>query len=236
MSTANYLLSFYIFLGTSFGAFIALILYKFPRIKVQHLYLFCGGVLVGLIILELIPHSITEFGLVSITLGTSLGILLCICLHNLFDHLPSFRYRAALFLVTAIAIHNIPTGLATGSTLDNQLLSSSFVTAILLHQVPEGLAIMVSLLNSERKQFNFSIFLSFCFIISGFFLLFSIIGSLLDLTLKLNGLILGIAIGFLSFTAIREFILATYKKVHFFASFFLLLLGISIIYLFSLYI
>ncbi|MFL0365167.1 ZIP family metal transporter [Pseudobacillus sp. 179-B 2D1 NHS] len=233
MSTANYLLSCYIFLGTSFGALVALFLYKFSRIKVQHLYLLCGGVLVGLIMLELVPHSVTEFGLISIVLGTSLGILLCICLHNFFDQLPSFRYRSVVFLVTAITVHNIPTGLAIGSTLDNQLLSSSFVTAILLHQVPEGLAIMVSLLNSRRQQFNFSLFLSICLILSGFFLLFSIMGSFLDLTLKLNGLILGISIGFLSFTAVWEFIIATYKKVHFFASFFLLLLGIGVIYLFS---
>jgi zinc transporter, ZIP family len=202
----SYLLSFYLFLGTNVGALTAVIFYKIPKVKALHLYTFCGLVLTGLLAFELVPHALEEYGFISVAFGTSLGILICTCLHGLLEDESPHSYRPALFVVSAIAIHNIPAGLATGSTLDSGILSVSFIAAIVIHQIPEGLAIMTALLLSGRKRLSFLLFFLFSVLLSGIFLFFTNIGHSLELPLQSNGLLLGIAIGFLLFTAVWEFL------------------------------
>jgi ZIP family zinc transporter len=206
MHAVPYLLSFYLFLGTNSGALVACVIYKTPKIKAPHLYLLCGVVLTALLVLELIPHALKEYGFISVTFGASLGVLICMGLHHLMAGTLSPTYRPALFLVAAIAVHNIPAGLAIGSTLDNQILSTSFITAMMIHQIPEGLAVMASLLLSDRRRLSLLVFFLFSVLLSGVFLFFSILGHSLALPIKLNGLILGIAIGLLLFTALWEFL------------------------------
>ncbi|OKL37938.1 ZIP family metal transporter [Domibacillus mangrovi] len=206
MHTVSYLLSFYLFLGTNVGALVACILYKIPKIKAPHLYLLCGLVLTALLVLELIPHALKEYGFISVAFGASLGVLICMGLHDVMEGKSSPTYRPAFFLIASIAVHNIPTGLAIGSTVDHPILSTSFIAAMMIHQIPEGLAIMASLLLSDRKRLSILVFFLFSVLLSGIFFFFSILGHSLALPIKLNGLILGIAIGFLLFTAVWEFL------------------------------
>lgn len=201
-----YVISLYLFLGTNLGALAAFLLYKIPKIKASHLYVLCGVVLIALLALELIPHALEEYSLISIAFGTSLGVLSCMCLHGLFEGVSSSAYRPALFITLAIAIHNIPAGWAIGSTLDNEQFTTSFIAATVIHQIPEGLAIMTSLLLSRRRRLPLILFILFSLLLSGIFLFFSILGHSVVLPWKSNGLILGTAIGFLLFTALSEFL------------------------------
>lgn len=207
MHAMPYLLSFYLFLGTNIGALAALILYKIPKVKGPHLYVLCGIVLTAFLALELIPHALEEYGFISVAFGASMGVLACMCLHDLFEDVSSQVYRPALVITVAIAIHNIPAGLAIGSTLDNEGLSTAFIAVTVIHQIPEGLAIMTALLLSGKKQISILLFFILSLLLSYIFLFFSRIGHSLALSSKLNGLILGIAIGFLFFTAVWEFLL-----------------------------
>lgn len=211
MHAMPYLLSFYLFLGTNFGALAAVALYKIPKVKTPHLYIFCGVVLTALLAFELIPHALEEYGFISVAFGASLGVLACMCLHDMFEDISSQAYRSALFIVVAIAIHNIPAGLAIGSTLENERLSASFIVATIIHQIPEGLAIMTALLLSGKRRLSFFLFFIFSILLSGIFLFFSNAGHWLELPYKSNGLILGTAIGFLLFTAIWEFLLTKHS-------------------------
>jgi ZIP family zinc transporter len=207
MHATPYLLSFYLFLGTNMGALVAFILYKMPMMKAQYLNLLCGVVLSALLVIELIPHALEEYGPISVAFGASLGVLMCMCLHELLEGIPSLAYRSALFLTVAVAIHNVPAGLALGSALDDQILSTSFIAAMLVHQIPEGLAIMAALLLSGRRRLPWLLFFIFSVLLSGIFLFSSNLGHSLELPFKSNGLILGTAIGFLLFTAVWEFLL-----------------------------
>lgn len=207
MYAVSYLLSFYLFLGTNLGALVACVIYKIPKIKAAHLYVLCGLILTALLVLELIPHALKEYGFISVAFGASLGVLTCIGLHGFMEDKSSPAYRPVFFLIAAIAVHNIPAGFAIGSTLDNQHLSTSFITAMMLHQIPEGLAIMASLLLSDKKHLSLPAFFLFSVLLSVVFLICSILGHSLALPMKLNGLILGLAIGFLLFTAIWEFLI-----------------------------
>ncbi|WP_050179655.1 ZIP family metal transporter [Domibacillus robiginosus] len=206
MHAMPYLLSFYLFLGTNVGALAAVTLYKIPKVKAPHLYIFCGIVLTALLAFELIPHAMEEYGFINVAFGASLGVLICICLHGLFEDVSSQAYRSVLFIVVAIAIHNIPAGLAIGSTLENETLSGSFIVATIVHQIPEGLAIMTALLLSGKRFLSLFLFFLFSLLLSGIFLFFSNAGHLAELPWKSNGLILGTAIGFLLFTALIEFL------------------------------
>ncbi|OMP65636.1 ZIP family metal transporter [Domibacillus epiphyticus] len=203
-----FLLSFYLFLGINIGALTAFVLYKIPKLKAQHLYFLCGFVLIALLVLELIPHATQEYGLISVLFGASLGVLICLFLHGLFERLsPSKAYQPSLFIIVGIAVHNIPAGLAIGTALDNELLSASFIAALLLHQIPEGLAIMASLLLSVGERLPFLLFFITSILLSGTFLVFSNIGQSMAVPLRFNGVIFGIAIGFLLFTALWDFLL-----------------------------
>lgn len=201
-----YVISLYLFLGTIAGALAAFLLYKVPKIKASHLYVLCGVVLTALLALELIPHALEEYSFISVAFGASLGVLSCMCLHDLFKGVSSSTYRPALFITMAIAIHNIPAGLAIGSTLDNEQFTASFIVATVIHQIPEGLAIMTSLLLCGRRRMPIILFFIFSILLSGIFLFFSSIGHSLELPEKSNGLLLGTAIGFLLFTALVEFL------------------------------
>jgi len=201
-----YVISLYLFLGTNAGALAAFLFYKVPKIKASHLYVLCGVILTALLALELIPHALEEYSFISVAFGASLGVLSCMCLHGLFKGVSSSTYRPALFITMAIAIHNIPAGLAIGSTLDNEQFTASFIVATVIHQIPEGLAIMTSLLLSGRRRMPIILFFIFSILLSGIFLFFSSIGHSLELPEKSNGLLLGTAIGFLLFTALVEFL------------------------------
>ena len=110
MHAMPYLLSFYLFLGTNVGALVAVVLYKLPKVKAPHLYVFCGVVLIALLAFELIPHALAEYGFISVAFGASLCMLICLCLHGLFEDVPSQAYRSAFLIVFAIAVHNVPAG------------------------------------------------------------------------------------------------------------------------------
>ncbi|WP_050182488.1 ZIP family metal transporter [Domibacillus robiginosus] len=206
MHAMPYVISLYLFLGTNAGALAAFLLYKIPKIKTSHLYFLCGAVLTVLLAFELIPHALEEYSFISVAFGASLGVLSCMCLHGLFKGVSSSTYRPALFITLAIAIHNIPAGLAVGSTLDNDQFAVSFIAATVIHQIPEGLAIMTSLLLSGKRYTPVILFFIFSVFLSVIFFLFSSLGHSLELPSKSNGLILGTAIGFLLFTALVEFL------------------------------
>ena len=63
--------------------------------------------------------------------------------------------RLGLFLVLAIALHNIPEGLAIGTAgINNIQMGVSLTVVILLHNVPEGMSIALPLVVSGSKKLN----------------------------------------------------------------------------------
>ncbi len=126
---------------------------------------FAAGVMLAAAVLGLIVPSVEyggKGGLVIAVAGIFAGAL---CL-NLIDRLVPHMHRLVgvelekhhgnanlnkvLLFVTAIAIHNLPEGIAAGvsfgtdNVADALLIAGGFVTAIAIHNLPEGIAAGVS--------------------------------------------------------------------------------------------
>ena len=74
---------------------------------------------------------------------------------------PAKLHRMGLFTALAIAIHNLPEGLATFlATLDDPALGIAIAIAIALHNIPEGISVSVPIYfatGNRRRAFTYSL-------------------------------------------------------------------------------
>jgi ZIP family zinc transporter len=197
--------------GLLLGGTVGVITKQVMEEKMYHLYAFCGGVLVGLLCLELVPDTFSEYSPIGPLLGVGIGFLFMILVHtNFHDHKSSSREQEALhaflFLSLAVCIHNIPTGMAFGSILANDKESAfTFLLAIVFHHIPEGLSLMILFLFTRYK---FLSFIGTIFLLSIVLGVGTLVGGLVQSDSKqLQGIVMGIAIGTLGYVAIYEILL-----------------------------
>ncbi|WP_153127506.1 ZIP family metal transporter [Peribacillus tepidiphilus] len=210
------ILVFLVFSGLMAGGVLGMMFGFILKTKIERLFVLCGGLLLGLITFELIPESLEQYRGLGLILGALSGTLLMTVtdtfLHKTFvnsqvksEHLHSF-----LFLVFAICIHNLPTGLALGANMESSALHlSPLLTATFLHHIPEGLTLMASIALVGYKYLLFlvsTVFLSL--VLGGSFFTGLAIG---EQSHKLNTLLMGGAIGTLAFVTVHELLLK-YKK------------------------
>lgn len=128
------------------AAFIGLLPSAFPDAEVSSILLGIAGIAVGAVFISLIdrfaPHSHGE--------------------ENLLENgKKSNDYSKVMLLVIAIAIHNIPEGLATGISFSNGMTESAVLVAVsmIIQKIPEGLIVAVPLVKagmSRKKAFGIS--------------------------------------------------------------------------------
>lgn len=102
-----------------------------------------GGFMLFIVTFHLLPESFLLGDLYSTLFGVFIGVVLIILIENKFQNQIENSYtQTGLLLSLSIAVHNLPEGLALGSsflTLSN--LGPSLFLAILLHNIPEGISI-----------------------------------------------------------------------------------------------
>ncbi|MBS4220028.1 ZIP family metal transporter [Bacillus sp. FJAT-49711] len=172
--------------------------------KLPYAYVICGGILAGIIIFDLIPHSIKNFDFKGIFLGVFLGYTIMLFISHFLPHEDdkNVSEKTVAFLIIAIFFHHIIMGFSYGATELSH--NPSFLTAIIFHQIPEGIAIMITLLIARVKT------LSFIYIITILSIVFGI-SALLGQTFKDSGrgvdtLLTGGALGTLIFVTFNEII------------------------------
>ena len=96
---------------------------------------------------HLLPESFMLGGLPIAIGGIVLGILLVITIEKGIGKMVDNPYmKAGLLLGISIAVHNLPEGLALGSSfLTDSNLGPVLALAMLLHNIPEGLSIAIPL-------------------------------------------------------------------------------------------
>jgi len=163
-------------LATAVGSLLALALKPSNRWALSLALGFSAGAMLFISFVELLPSAANEFGGgirgTWLALGTFLGVFaLAAALDAL---MPGTRAqanpaesgrsvpgaRAGLFVAAAVAIHNIPEGIATFFlTLDQAAVGISVAVAIALHNIPEGIAVSAPVLaatGSRLKAFGIS--------------------------------------------------------------------------------
>ncbi len=116
----------------------------------EGLSLLCGGFLVGLLVLDIIPTSVHMYKSFGIILGIIIGYLMFKVLSSLFH--PAHSQNPSVYLLAfAMIIHTIPISLTVGNLLGNSALGITITASIILHHLPEGFAVSTALLSQGEK-------------------------------------------------------------------------------------
>ncbi len=146
----GFLVSVFVGLATSLGAIPALFCKNISERLVDSLLGFAGGVMLAMSAFNLLLPAITSGGTGATIAGLTLGTLFIALVDRFAPHkhlisglegAPS-RLGSAWLIVFAIAIHNIPQGLAVGVSLGRgcNVTGAALAIAMGLHNIPEGLA------------------------------------------------------------------------------------------------
>ncbi|AHN23103.1 zinc transporter family protein [Lysinibacillus varians] len=218
----------FLFFSVSIGGTIAWVFSKLFQHTTQGLSLLCGGFLVGLLILDIIPSSVQMYKSFGIILGILIGYLVFQLLSSLF-HPTNYQNPSVSLLAIAMVIHTIPISLTVGNLLGNSALSITITASIILHHLPEGFALTTAFLSQSEKLWKlFIYFIGF----SIFFIIFILIGQYWDLTIRAQGILMGLSIGLIGTASISEFILHHVQTVTCKAFLTYILLGYFLSYMF----
>lgn len=138
-------------LATGIGGLIVL-WFGYPNSKVLAFYLGISTGMMGMVVLvDLLPASIKYGSLYHTSIGLLIGIVLMLIFQSILSVVLSISehnsYRQmGYFMTLAIALHNIPEGLAIGAGYESQEeLGIRVALIIALHNIPEGLGVAATL-------------------------------------------------------------------------------------------
>ena len=142
-------------LGTAIGFIFKGVSHKFSDIVLA----FASGVMLSAAILGLIVPSVEyggKYGIIVTVVGIFVGV---VCL-NLMDR-GNERLNKVLLFVFAIAIHNLPEGIAAGVGFGSENTAEAFMIAggIALQNIPEGMVIigpMLAMGLSKKRTFLYA--------------------------------------------------------------------------------
>lgn len=199
------------------------------------IYSLCGGLLVGLLFLEMIPESVELGGFVNLAVGISVGIILFHYIHQLMDKITiitaspqkDILVRSGVLLTFSIAIHNFPVGIALGSTLGTEM-GELLLTSLVLHNIPEGMIVFVPLF---LAGFGLLTYVVITFIIAFPIALGTLIGQIFNIGFPaFLALMVNISIAIIFMVAIKEIFGEAVRNSSLLYSFIIGILGFGIIY------
>lgn len=213
--------------GLGIGGVIGRVVCSLFKGSVHYVYGCCGGMLLGLLCLEIIPHSIHYYHATGLLIGMINGYVLMIFIESSLHKRIHSVHETFLpfFLFIAIVLHNIPSGLNLGMNLGyDSFPTKSYLTAFILHQVPEGVALIVSL---SAAKVNHWVFVLITMLLAGTLGLSILAGNDIKMeSVKFNALLTGAAIGTFCYVTINEILLKAFRKLTFLHFVSALLLGL----------
>lgn len=143
-------------MGTTLGGLLVVALGRPGRRVLGTLLGTAGGVMIGIVIVDLIPSSLANGTPAACALGFLAGLFIMATLEycvpppavNLWarGERRQTYLRMGYLIAAGIALHNLPEGLAIGAGFaSNQTLGLTVALAIGLHDVPEGMGVAAPL-------------------------------------------------------------------------------------------
>ena len=161
MNTKSFILTTLAGLSTLLGTIPIFFKIKTKKILVSALS-FASGVMITVSIIDLIPESINylnqTFKIVPTILISSIFIVSGIIISMTIDKYINTKregeiYKVGIISMIAIILHNIPEGIATYLSSENNFkLGLSLTIAIALHNIPEGISIAVPLYYAKKSR------------------------------------------------------------------------------------
>ena len=142
-------------LGTGSGGLLAILSHRRMKMSLGTLLGLSGGVMLAVVFYELIPEALEEGGFLVGMSGLLLGVALMLMIDVLLPHVHlsgnedkgrAGFVRTGMLLGMGIALHNLPEGLAIGTSLvHDESLGLTLAAVIALHNLPEGMAMAIPL-------------------------------------------------------------------------------------------
>ena len=137
-------------IGTGLGGIISAL---FKRNVDRYLDFFMGlsgGIMLAVVVFDLMKESMNEIGVLPTVIFTFVGVLLTMFLKTKLD--MSKEMKAGYLIFISILLHNLPEGLAIGSSfMSTETLGMTLAIVIGIHNVPEGLATALTLAGTKMK-------------------------------------------------------------------------------------
>jgi len=149
-----------------------------PSKKILAFYLgLSAGIMSLIIIVDLLPAAFEQGPLQAVGIGLGIGLTAMIFIYELVHRSTEVRpvrsnpqkteyLRTGLSISFAIAVHNIPEGIAIGAGFETRHdLSVMMALSIALHNIPAGIGMGIPLVLSGMKKvsiFLLSLFVSVC--------------------------------------------------------------------------
>ncbi|WP_034868204.1 ZIP family metal transporter [Clostridium lundense] len=139
--------------GTTLGGIVGVMVKNPSRRTLGTLIGFSGGLMLSIVVFDLIPESLQDWGVTNTIICCIMGIVLVTLVDN-YLQMNKVDKHIKMALITAIGlmIHNFPEGIimgcgfATGGSLG---IKMSLLIAI--HDIPEGIAVAAPLMASRVK-------------------------------------------------------------------------------------
>ncbi|MDF2946362.1 MAG: dihydroorotate dehydrogenase [Bacillales bacterium] len=149
-------------LATGLGALPVLFFQETSHRFRDILLAFTAGIMMAAATFSLIPSSLREGGLTSLTLGLFSGVIMLLILEKYTPHIELEHKQVAvdgkaLLIILAITLHNIPEGLSVGVSYGSEVNSSLgglIAVAIGLQNAPEGLLIALFLIQQRIDKYK----------------------------------------------------------------------------------
>lgn len=233
----SFILTFLSGFATLLGFLIIFLPNKYKNRIINGSLSFAAGVMITISIFDLIPESynllmFNDFNFKLLLIATF--IIVGVCFSIILDRVVpnnNFLYKIGLVSLFSIIMHNIPEGVITFITANNNSnLGIKLAVAIALHNIPEGISIAVPLYYSTKnKKKVFTLLL-----ISA---LSEPLGALLGLilskyiTMNILALIYAFIVGLMLYISIYEILPATLKYKNYLFSLLFFIIGTIVILL-----
>lgn len=148
--------------GTGMGGLFAYVMDK-PSNRIMSVVMgFTAGLMLAVVTFDLLPHSFEIAGLQEGIIGIILGVMVIFLIDNFLPDLDSGSsslkdgyVKAGILMGIAIALHNLPEGLAIGSGfLASPTLGIGLALVILFHDLPEGIAMAMPMRVGGESKFK----------------------------------------------------------------------------------
>ena len=158
-------------LGVTTGV-LFLLLSKFKSKRLQGMMMgFAAGLMTAIICFDILPEAFEQGGVLITLIGVIIGLSGGLSLDNLAASVnhrlhsrKSNNLKTGMVLTMAVALHNIPEGIALGTLLAISPQTGIKVALIVsLHSIPEGMAIAIPLQKGGIKE---KILGAICFILA----------------------------------------------------------------------
>jgi ZIP family zinc transporter len=150
-------------LSTGVGALPILFLQRVTHKWRDILLAFTAGIMMAASTMSLIPEALLTGGLIQLTIGLFLGVLVLTLLEKNIPHIDLEHNKMgiefdqkAMLIIAAITLHNLPEGLSVGVSYASETSETGnlIAFAIGLQNVPEGFLVALFLIQQKISKFK----------------------------------------------------------------------------------